>query len=88
MKWREFSYFINGLDHKTPLGRIISIRAEDNRDVLKDFTPEQRRIRAEWKTRRAKAMSKEKTADGIRAMQRAFAGLITGEANAENDEKD
>lgn len=56
MKWREFAAYMAGLDGKTPLGRIVSIRAEDDREILKQFTPEQRRIRSEWRLRRAKKM--------------------------------
>ena len=59
MKWREFSAYMAGLDGKSPLGRIISIRAEDDPEVLKRFTPEQRRIRSQWRSRRAKARPQE-----------------------------
>ena len=57
MKWREFAAYMSGLDGKTPLGRIISIRAENDGDVLKQFTPEQRKIRRDWQLRRAKQIS-------------------------------
>ena len=59
MKWREFAAYMSGLDGKTPLGRIISIRSETDGDVLKQFTPEQRRIRREWQLRKAKQIQKK-----------------------------
>ena len=39
---------VSGLMPDTPLGAIISIRGEKNRDRIKDFTPGQHKIRAEW----------------------------------------
>jgi hypothetical protein len=37
----------------TPLGSIVSIRAEKDRKVIKGFSPEQRRIYNEWRNRNA-----------------------------------
>ena len=59
MKWREFAAYMSGLDGKTPLGRIISIRSETDGDVLKQFTPEQRKIRRDWQLRKAKQIPKK-----------------------------
>lgn len=53
MSWREFSYFINGLSGDTPLGRIVSIRAENDPEQIKQFTPEQKRIRNEYRRKQA-----------------------------------
>ena len=47
MPWREFKQLLTGIGPDTPLGRIVAIRCEDDKDVLKNFTPDQRRIRAE-----------------------------------------
>ncbi len=104
MKWREFAAYMSGLDGKTPLGRIISIRAEDDREVLKQFTPEQRRIRSEWRRKKAKKMSAKDTETAIETFKRMFiqlAGSMTERpveesrpestevpADAENDEAD
>ena len=54
MKWDEFRSLLVGIGPDTPLGRIVSIRAEDNKEILKHFTPEQNRIRSEWIRRIAK----------------------------------
>lgn len=54
MKWDEFRDLLVGLGPETPLGRIVAIRAEDDKEVLKHFTKEQKRIRSEWRMRRAK----------------------------------
>ena len=59
MSWREFSYYLQGLSGDTPLGRIIAIRAEKDPEVLKHFTPEQKKIRAEYLTKAAKEKSQK-----------------------------
>jgi hypothetical protein len=44
MSWREFSYFISGLSGDTPLGRIISIRAEKDPDTVKHMTDDEKAV--------------------------------------------
>lgn len=48
MPYGEFATLLAGLNHKTPLGIVVSIRSETDADRLKQFTPDQRRIRREW----------------------------------------
>lgn len=79
MKWSEFAALLNGLDGKSPLGRIVSIRAEDDPDVLKHFTKEQRRIRSKWRTRRAKQMPQKEIDAFLESMKQAFIGMAGGE---------
>lgn len=78
MKWREFSAYIAGLDGKTPLGRIISIRAEDDPDILKKFTPQQRRIRSQWRTRRANERPQEEVNAFLESMKNALIKMAGG----------
>ena len=54
MKWDEFQALLIGMGPDTPLGRIISVRAEDDREVLKYFTAEHNSVRNEWRTRHRK----------------------------------
>ena len=75
MKWREFSALVAGLDHKTPLGRIVAIRAEDDPQRLKDYTPEMRRIRSRWRTRRARQMPQKQLDDFLSDMKKAFMSM-------------
>lgn len=48
MPYAEFVRLLGGLMPETPLGRIVTIRAEKDSKVLKHFTPEQKKIRTEW----------------------------------------
>ncbi len=65
MKWDEFQALLIGMGPDTPLGRIISVRAEDDREVLKYFTAEQNRVRNEWRTRHRKVNTSPKDRDDI-----------------------
>lgn len=59
MKWDEFKALLSGLSGDTPLGRIVQIRAENDKETLKHFSKEQRRIRHEWRSRSAQKMDKQ-----------------------------
>lgn len=76
MSWREFSYLINGLSGDSPLGRIITIRAENDPEVLKKFTKEQKQVRNEY--RRKMALEKpvkdvSRTTDNVKMALRKLA---------------
>lgn len=81
MSWREFSYLINGLSGETPLGQVVAIRAEDDPERLKEFTKEQKKIRNDYRRRKAKVMPPEKADKAIEQMRQAFVSM--GKRNAE-----
>lgn len=58
---------------ETPLGQIVSIRSEDDKEILKHFTPDQHRIRNEWRSRQAQEMMSdpEAAAQMVKAFQKA-----------------
>lgn len=53
---------IAGLLPDTPLGKIIQIRSENNKEQLKHFTSEMHKIRNEWRNRLAKDKLKDEQA--------------------------
>lgn len=75
MKWDEFADLLSGLGPDTALGRIVSIRAEDNDEILKHFTPEQHRIRNEWRRKQAKAVSLEDRDAFLEEIKKAFLAM-------------
>ena len=79
MKWKEFSSLMTGLSHETPLGRIASIRAENDPARLREFTPEMRRIRSEWQTRKAKNRPQKDVDSFLESMLQAFTSMAGGE---------
>lgn len=80
MPWTEFCGLLSGLMHDTPLGQIVEIRAEDDKEVLKRFTPEQRRIRAEWR-RRAVSMDPSSYAASMRGFEDLFRAMARKEGD-------
>lgn len=72
MAWEEFRQLLSGLGPDTPLGRIVAIRSETDKETLKHFTKEQRRIRNEWTQRRAKSVTPKQTEDVIEQLRTAF----------------
>lgn len=81
MKWDEFKALLVGISPETPLGRIVSIRAEDDKEVLKHFTKEQRRIRSEWRNRSAKKVSEEELAEVLEQLKQGFIAMAGGTKN-------
>lgn len=72
MSWGEFITLLGGLNSKTPLGQIIAIRSENDKDILKHFTKEQHRIRNEWRSRHINkviAMGKKEAERQIQVFQ-------------------
>lgn len=78
MPWREFKQLLTGIGPDTPLGRIVAIRREEDKDVLKNFTPDQRRIRAEWRNRRAKMVTQAQVDDIAEQLKQAFIKMAEG----------
>ena len=75
MKWSEFKALLVGISPDTPLGRIVSIRAEDDKDVLKYFSKEQHRIRNEWRSRQAKNTSEQDLNEVLEQLKQAFISM-------------
>lgn len=79
LAWAEWSKLVSGLMDDTPLGRVVAVRGETDREVIKHFSPWQRRLRAEWAARRAKAMTRqdrESNQQAMRALEATMARLF------------
>lgn len=82
MTWSEFCTLLSGLNEKTALGRVVSIRAEKDPKIIREFSPEQKRIRTEWgqflaskQSKANQSMSKKEYDDKINAIVNAFKSL-------------
>lgn len=78
MPWSEFCNLVSGLTPDTPLGQIVSIRAEKDAKTLKSFTPEQKKIRSEWMRKQAAKQleTPEKLEKQMADLSRVFAQLF------------
>ncbi len=81
MKWNEFRALLVGIGPETPLGRIVEIRAEEDKETLKHFTRDQKRIRNEWKSRKVKEVSKEEMDKVLEDLKQAFISWSGGGQN-------
>lgn len=72
LDWSEFSSLLSGLMPKTPLGQIISIRSEDDKEMLKNFNKYQRKIRSNWRSKQAKLNSIEDNEIMMKELEKMF----------------
>lgn len=84
MRWSEFKSLLIGISPDTVLGRIVAIRAEDDKEILKNFTADQKRIRNEWRAKHAKRLSKADMKQVISGFERAFLEMVGVRVDAEN----
>ncbi len=75
MKWDEFKALVSGLGPETPLGRIVQIRAEDDKETLKRFSREQKRIRDEWRNRSAQNMDEQTFEQAMLGFEKMFEAM-------------
>jgi len=75
MSWGEFCSLLKGIMPKTPLGQIVSIRAEEDKDILKNFTEDQHQIRNDWRNKisEVESMTDEEKEEKIKEVQNIFA---------------
>lgn len=75
--YKRFCTLLAGIMPDTPLGQIVAIRSESNKDILKSFTPEQKRIRDEWQEKLRKqyeeSMTEEEKEAQMKELQSIFA---------------
>ena len=48
LPYSDWAKMVGGLMEDTPLGVVVSIRAERDAGTIRRFSPEQKRLRAEW----------------------------------------
>lgn len=80
VSWDEFKALISGISPDTALGRIVAIRSETDKDVIKHFTRDQRQIYDEWRKREIK-MSQATFEKEMEGLERMFAVICGGDSN-------
>lgn len=79
MPWEEFKQMLAGIGPDTPLGRIVAIRSETDKNVLKRFTKEQKRIKDEWLSRKAKKISEKDMTSILEGFKQMFLSMAGGD---------
>jgi hypothetical protein len=75
LSWGELCSDIAGLNGNTPLGNIVRIRSENNPEILKNFSPDELRIRSEWRNKNASQMSKETYEQSMNSIKEMFIAM-------------
>lgn len=76
--WDEFRSLLAGIAPETALGRVVAIRSETDKNMIKHFTRDQKKIYDAWKNRQANAMTPQIFEDQMAALERAMAALCGG----------
>lgn len=63
---------MEGLSGDSPLGQLISIRAEKDPEKLKQFTPQQRKIRNDYLSKQAQHKTAKQVKEVLENMKIAF----------------
>ena len=74
----EFRSLLAGLSPDTPLGRMVAIRSESDKEVIKRFTSDQKRIYNEWRDRKAESMTKEAYEKAMDKLEQFMADCFGG----------
>lgn len=75
LSWGELISDIAGLNSETPLGNIIRIRKEKDPEILKKFTPEELKIRNEWRNKSASQISPENYEQAMENIKNMFKSM-------------
>lgn len=59
LSWKEYMNLLRGVGKESELVDEIRIRSEEDREILKHFSKEQRKRRNEWRNKQAKKITKE-----------------------------
>jgi hypothetical protein len=78
MTWGEFTRLLSGI-MEGPLAEIVKIRSEKDPEMLKHFTPEQKRIRNDWQKRKAKRMNKSEYDAAMKQLDAMFKAMGTSQ---------
>lgn len=66
--------------HDTPLGQIVRIRSEDNKDIIKNFDRFEKQIRSEWTAFRSQKVretfTEQDKLETARYFERLFKGMF------------
>lgn len=77
MDWVEFTTLLNGITADTPLGKIIQIRAEDDREIINNFSKHEREIHDDWSRKQFEKKYKNKDKnEAMNEIKQMFKGLF------------
>ena len=86
--WAEFYRLLSGIMPETPLGRVVGVRAEKDREKLRNFSKHEKNIQTEWKRFCSGAASKKRNTEdweqSVSKLQNMLAAVF-GNTNCYSD---
>lgn len=79
LHYSDWAKLVGGLMHETPLGQMVALRSERDREAIKRFTPSQKRLRSEWaayKSTRAAKQDAATSREQMNQLERMFAAMF------------
>lgn len=78
VSWDEFKSLLAGISPETALGRIVAIRSETDKNIVKHFSRDQKRIYDEWRNRKADMMTQVSFEQEMADLESMFAAMCGG----------
>lgn len=81
LKYSDWAKMVSGLMDDTPLGRIVAVRSEKDREMIRHMNKWQKQIRADWTAFRASSRPQVEAAEAkkqMAALENMLAGLFGG----------
>lgn len=75
VSWDEFTSLLAGIAPETALGRVVAIRSETDKNVIKHFSRDQKRIYDGWRNQKAEAMTPENYKQKMNSLEKMMAAL-------------
>ena len=60
------------------MGRVVAIRSETDKDIIKHYTKDQRRIYDDWRNREMKEMDEKAFEKEMACLEKMFAAMCGG----------
>lgn len=81
LKYSDWAKLVSGLMEDTPLGRIVSIRSETDREAIRKFTSEQKKVYNDWQRFRSRKIMSDPEffrsyEEQMKALERSFAAAF------------
>lgn len=81
LKYSDWAKLVSGLMEDTPLGRIVSIRSETDREAIRKFTSEQKKVYNDWQRFRSRKIMRDPEflrsyEEQMKALERSFAAAF------------
>ncbi|MEG0168188.1 MAG: hypothetical protein RR709_10035 [Ruthenibacterium sp.] len=84
LPYTDWAKLVSGLMDDTPLGRVVSVRSEKDRDAVHNMTAWQHQMRSDWNAFTAKRLAqrpKQQTAAEMANLEKMIAKMFGGDQN-------